>query len=150
MDGEEKIAALTAGDRSQWGLVRQNVFFKGPNRVALDIIEKSAFFVCLDDVPYVFDEKNPSLMDQYGRILLHGKGYDRWFDKSFTLCIGTNAKVSHSLIKVIVFKQKINIFEVGDFMFLGQCVWNFKQEFLFFRLDLMRNIPGEFCEALAS
>ncbi|KAK6627282.1 hypothetical protein RUM43_002865 [Polyplax serrata] len=93
VDGEEKIAALTAGDRSQWGLVRQNVFFKGPNRVALDIIEKSAFFVCLDDVPYVFDEKNPSLMDQYGRILLHGKGYDRWFDKSFTLCIGTNAKI---------------------------------------------------------
>jgi len=22
-----------------------------------------------------------------------GKGYDRWFDKSFTLCIGSNGRV---------------------------------------------------------
>lgn len=22
-----------------------------------------------------------------------GKGYDRWFDKSFTLCVGSNGRV---------------------------------------------------------
>lgn len=93
VEGEAKIAALTAGDRVRWGQTRQELFFKGPNRVALDTIEKSAFFVCLDDVPYRFDKNHPNYLDEYGRILLHGKGYDRWFDKSFTLCIGTNGKV---------------------------------------------------------
>lgn len=46
-----------------------------------------------DDVPYEFEENDPSKLDQYGRILLHGKGYDRWFDKSFNLCFGTNGRV---------------------------------------------------------
>lgn len=70
------------------------MFFKGPNRVALDTIEKAAFVVLLDDVPYIFDENNPKAMDEYGRRLLHGKGYDKWFDKSFTLCVGTNGRVN--------------------------------------------------------
>lgn len=38
-------------------------------------------------------------MDNFGKILLHGKGYDRWFDKSFTLCIGTNGRVSKKVLK---------------------------------------------------
>ena len=40
-------------------------------------------------------QEDPSKLDHYGQILLHGKGYDRWFDKSFTLCIGSNGRVSH-------------------------------------------------------
>ncbi|EEB10161.1 carnitine palmitoyltransferase I, putative [Pediculus humanus corporis] len=99
IEEEEKIAVLTAGNRSKWGQTRQDFFFKGPNRVALDTIEKSAFFVCLDDVPYVINHEQPNGMDEYGRILLHGKGYDKWFDKSFTLFfyrfqIGFNAEHS--------------------------------------------------------
>lgn len=39
-------------------------------------------------------QKDPSKLDNYGKILFHGKGYDRWFDKSFTLCIGNNGRVS--------------------------------------------------------
>lgn len=91
--GEEKLASLTAGERTAWANARQEFFFKGINRQSLDAIEKAAFVVALDDVPYEFDEADPSKLDNYGRILLHGKGYDRWFDKSFTLCIGTNGRI---------------------------------------------------------
>lgn len=91
--GEEKLAALTAGERTAWAAARQEFFFRGPNRHSLDAIEKAAFVVALDDFPYEFDEQDPSKLDHYGQILLHGKGYDRWFDKSFTLCIGSNGRI---------------------------------------------------------
>lgn len=91
--GEEMLAALTAGERTAWAVARQEFFFKGVNRQSLDAIEKAAFVVTLDDFPYEFDEEDPSKLDHYGQILLHGKGYDRWFDKSFTLCIGSNGRI---------------------------------------------------------
>ncbi|XP_059489708.1 carnitine O-palmitoyltransferase 1, liver isoform isoform X2 [Neocloeon triangulifer] len=91
--GEMHLAALTAGQRKDWALARHNFFGKGINRTSLDVIEKAAFVVCLDDIEYNFDPNDPDKLDQYGRTLLHGKGYDRWFDKSFTLCIGTNGRV---------------------------------------------------------
>lgn len=36
----------------------------------------------------------PEKLDRYGRMLLHGNGHDRWFDKSFTLCVASNGRVS--------------------------------------------------------
>ncbi|XP_070518050.1 carnitine O-palmitoyltransferase 1, liver isoform isoform X1 [Cardiocondyla obscurior] len=92
-EGEEKLAALTAGERTAWAQARQDFFSKGVNKASLDIIEKAAFVVALDDVPYEYDPKHPEKLDHYGRTLLHGKGYDRWFDKSFTLCIGNNGVI---------------------------------------------------------
>ncbi|XP_076640143.1 carnitine O-palmitoyltransferase whd isoform X1 [Colletes latitarsis] len=91
-DGEVKLAALTAGERTAWANARETYFAKGVNKASLDLIEKAAFVVVLDDIPYIYDPKDPEKLDQYGRILLHGKGYDRWFDKSFTLCIGSNGR----------------------------------------------------------
>ena len=32
-------------------------------------------------------------MDRWAHSLLHGKGYDRWFDKSFNLIVSKNAHV---------------------------------------------------------
>ncbi|KAK9881409.1 hypothetical protein WA026_016299 [Henosepilachna vigintioctopunctata] len=93
LQGEEKLAALTAGERKHWANTRKIFFTRGVNKVSLDIIEKAAFVVSLDDVPYEFDENDPSKLDSYAKLLLHGKGYDRWFDKSFTLCIGSNGKI---------------------------------------------------------
>ncbi|CAK9826557.1 Carnitine O-palmitoyltransferase 1, liver isoform [Anthophora retusa] len=90
--GEEKLAALTAGERPAWAKAREEFFAKSVNKVSLDLIEKAAFVVALDDEPYIYDPADPDKLDQYGRILLHGKGYDRWFDKSFTLCIGSNGR----------------------------------------------------------
>ncbi|XP_039309845.1 carnitine O-palmitoyltransferase 1, muscle isoform isoform X1 [Solenopsis invicta] len=92
-EGEEKLAALTAGERTAWAQARKDFFAKGVNKASLDIIEKAAFVVALDDVPYEYDPKHPEKLDNYGRILLHGKGHDRWFDKSFTLCIGSNGRI---------------------------------------------------------
>ena len=91
-EGEEKLAALTAGERPAWAKAREEVFAKGVNKASLDLIEKAAFVVALDDIPYVYDPANPDKLDEYGRIQLHGKGYNRWFDKSFTLCIGSNGR----------------------------------------------------------
>lgn len=53
--GEEKLAALTAWDRENWAKVRQQHFAKGTNRISLDIIEKAAFVVALDEDAYDFD-----------------------------------------------------------------------------------------------
>jgi len=118
--GEERLAALTAANRTEWAETRQKHFFRGTNRISLDAIEKAAFVVALDDVPYEYSEvsasswrtkildslqanlylilacyqNDSSKLDQYGRILLHGNGCNRWFDKSFTLCVGTNGRVS--------------------------------------------------------
>lgn len=55
-EGEEKLASLTAGERTHWAQTRQKYFFKGVNRASLDIIEKAAFVVVLDDIPYEFDK----------------------------------------------------------------------------------------------
>ncbi|XP_034188246.1 carnitine O-palmitoyltransferase whd isoform X1 [Osmia lignaria lignaria] len=91
-EGEEKLAALTAGERTAWAIAREEFFSKGVNKASLDLIEKAAFVVALDDMPYIYDPMDPEKLDQYGRILLHGTGHDRWFDKSFTLCIGNNGR----------------------------------------------------------
>ncbi|RZB39047.1 carnitine O-palmitoyltransferase 1, liver isoform [Asbolus verrucosus] len=68
-------------------------FSRGVNKTSLDAIEKAAFVVTLDDLPYEYDTSDPDKLDNYGKILLHGKGYDRWFDKSLTLCIGNNGRI---------------------------------------------------------
>ncbi|KAG8222414.1 hypothetical protein J437_LFUL004873 [Ladona fulva] len=91
--GEERLAALTASDRVTWAQARQTYFARGLNRTSLDTIERAAFIVSLDDFPYDFNENEPGSLDKYGRILLHGKGCDRWFDKSFTLCVGSNGRI---------------------------------------------------------
>ena len=53
--GEEKLAALTAWERTSWAKARQKFFAKGVNRLSLDLIEKSAFVVVLDDEEYSYD-----------------------------------------------------------------------------------------------
>lgn len=54
-EGEEKLAALTAGERTAWAQARADFFAKGVNKASLDIIEKAAFVVALDDIPYEYD-----------------------------------------------------------------------------------------------
>uniref|UniRef100_A0A1L8DYB6 carnitine O-palmitoyltransferase n=1 Tax=Nyssomyia neivai TaxID=330878 RepID=A0A1L8DYB6_9DIPT len=93
LPGEELLASLTAGDRTKWAEVRLSQFSKGVNKQSLYTIESAAFIVSLDDQDYEFDEKHPEKLDRYGRILLHGNGHDRWFDKSFTVCVGKNGRV---------------------------------------------------------
>uniref|UniRef100_A0A8C1D845 carnitine O-palmitoyltransferase n=1 Tax=Cyprinus carpio carpio TaxID=630221 RepID=A0A8C1D845_CYPCA len=89
--GEELLAALTAGDRIPWAKARSQFFSRGKNKQSLDAVEKAAFFVTLDDSEQRYDPENPvQSLDSYGKSLLHGKCYDRWFDKSFNLIVFKN------------------------------------------------------------
>ncbi|XP_068170162.1 carnitine O-palmitoyltransferase 1, liver isoform isoform X2 [Antennarius striatus] len=91
LPGEEKLAALTAGERTPWASARETYFSRGKNKQSLDAIEKAAFFVTLDDTEQRYDINNPvKSLDSYAKSLLHGKCYDRWFDKSFNLIIFKN------------------------------------------------------------
>ncbi|XP_062847047.1 carnitine O-palmitoyltransferase 1, liver isoform isoform X1 [Trichomycterus rosablanca] len=89
--GEEKLAALTAGDRVPWAKARIEFFSRGKNKQSLDSVEKAAFFVTLDDTEQRYEPDNPvQSLDSYAKSLLHGKCYDRWFDKSFNLIVYKN------------------------------------------------------------
>uniref|UniRef100_A0A096M908 carnitine O-palmitoyltransferase n=1 Tax=Poecilia formosa TaxID=48698 RepID=A0A096M908_POEFO len=91
--GEEKLGALTAGDRIPWAQMRQQFFRSGLNKKSLDAIEKAAFFITLDDEEQGMKGDDPAgNLDRYAKSLLHGKCYDRWFDKSFSIIIYKNGK----------------------------------------------------------
>ncbi|XP_031424929.1 carnitine O-palmitoyltransferase 1, liver isoform-like isoform X1 [Clupea harengus] len=90
-DGEEELAALTAGDRVPWACARDAYFRHGRNRQALDAVEKAAFFVTLDDTEQRYDAEKPlESLGNYAKSLLHGKCHDRWFDKTFNLIVFKN------------------------------------------------------------
>uniref|UniRef100_A0A336M930 carnitine O-palmitoyltransferase n=1 Tax=Culicoides sonorensis TaxID=179676 RepID=A0A336M930_CULSO len=93
LPGEEYLAALTAWNRTKWAETRETVFSRGVNKVSLYSIESAAFVLSLDEEPYEFELDHPEKLDHYGKILLHGNGHNRWFDKSFTVCVGTNGRV---------------------------------------------------------
>lgn len=90
--GEEHLAALTAADRVTWAKTRSNFFSKGLNKMSLGTIETSIFVLALDDNDFEFDPDDDSKLSNYGQCLLHGTGYDRWFDKSFTLVVSRNGR----------------------------------------------------------
>ncbi|XP_062840876.1 carnitine O-palmitoyltransferase 1, liver isoform isoform X2 [Trichomycterus rosablanca] len=93
LPGEEKLGALTAGNRTPWARVRKQYFSSGVNKRSLDCIEKAAFFVALDDQEEGMKGDDPAgNLDRYAKSLLHGKCYNRWFDKSFSVVIFKNGK----------------------------------------------------------
>lgn len=55
--------------------------------------------VVLEDDEYDYDPEDPTQLDRFGRAMLHGKGYDRWYDKSFNVIVMKNGRVSpHNLV----------------------------------------------------
>ncbi|NXN99271.1 CPT1B palmitoyltransferase, partial [Rhinopomastus cyanomelas] len=91
--GEERLAALTAGERVPWAEARARFFSQGKNKASLDAIERAAFFLTLDEEEHGYVEGKDGCMDAYAKSLLHGRCYDRWFDKSFTLVVYKNGKL---------------------------------------------------------
>ncbi|CAF4508002.1 unnamed protein product [Rotaria sp. Silwood1] len=111
--GEEHLAALTAGERPLWAEARETFFRSGVNRYSLEAIEKAAFVLILDDEDFDIGTPNDESicttyeqgsmtgkLDDYAHAILHGKGYNRWFDKSFNFIVSKNAvfgfNVEHS------------------------------------------------------
>ncbi|XP_074662825.1 carnitine O-palmitoyltransferase 1, liver isoform-like isoform X1 [Tubulanus polymorphus] len=91
--GEEHLAALTAGERTPWATARSEYFSKGVNKTSLDTIEKAAFVLTFDEEEYDYSNTNdPDHLSRLGRAMLHGKAYDRWFDKSFTLVVSKDGR----------------------------------------------------------
>ncbi|KAJ7998096.1 hypothetical protein DPEC_G00219020 [Dallia pectoralis] len=89
--GEEHLAALTAGERTPWANARETYFRSGKNKQSLEAIEKAAFFVTLDETEQRYQVDNPvKSLESYAKSLLHGKCYNRWFDKSFNLIVFKN------------------------------------------------------------
>ncbi|XP_053567657.1 LOW QUALITY PROTEIN: carnitine O-palmitoyltransferase 1, liver isoform-like [Bombina bombina] len=92
--GEEKLSALTAGERTTWAKARKAYFRSGKNMQSLDLVERAAFFVTLEDSEQGLQIDDPvNSLDAYSKSLLHGKCYDRWFDKSFSFVVFQNGKV---------------------------------------------------------
>ena len=52
LNGEEKLAALTAGERVPWAKARKSYFATGVNRASLSAIERGAFVLVLDENEY--------------------------------------------------------------------------------------------------
>jgi carnitine O-palmitoyltransferase 1, liver isoform len=106
---EKHIPALTAWNRTRWAEVRNEYFASGINKESLNAIESAAFVLSLDDEPYIYDLKSsPEEYGKYGKQLLVGNGHNRWFDKSFNLCVSSNGRVS-SIIAMSFSLFKINI-----------------------------------------
>lgn len=76
--GEEKLAALTAGGRVEWAEARQTFFSSGKNKIALDTIERAAFFVALDEESHCCNPDDVTNLSLYGKALLHGNCYNRY------------------------------------------------------------------------
>ncbi|XP_075890507.1 carnitine O-palmitoyltransferase 1, liver isoform-like isoform X2 [Nelusetta ayraudi] len=91
--GEAELGALTAGDRTAWAKARAKHFSSGVNRSSLDCIEKAAFFVTLEEDEHGMLGDDPEAsVDRYAKALLHGKCYNWWFDKSFSVVFYKNGK----------------------------------------------------------
>uniref|UniRef100_A0A8C9UL78 Carnitine palmitoyltransferase 1A n=1 Tax=Spermophilus dauricus TaxID=99837 RepID=A0A8C9UL78_SPEDA len=77
-----------------WAKCRQDYFGRGKNKQSLDAVEKAAFFVTLDDTEQGYRQEDPEAsLDGYAKSLLHGKCFDRWFDKSITFIVFKNGKM---------------------------------------------------------
>lgn len=121
--GEEHLGVVTAVDRVSWAKTRDTYFSKGINKASLETIEKAAFVLILDDKDFEFDEKDPSKLDNFGRVLLHGQGHDRWFDKSFCLIVGRNGRAGlnteHSWADAPIIAHLWEFVLANDFVNLG-------------------------------
>lgn len=99
--GEEYISSLTTLDRASWAKIREGKLQKNPtNKQSLKTIESAAFVLVLEDDDFEFDPKDPTKLDRYGQLLFHGKGNDRWYDKSLSIIVSRTGRcgfnVEHS------------------------------------------------------
>lgn len=121
--GEDKLAALTAGERTHWAVTRRKYFSNGSNKTSLNAIERSAFVVILDEEEVTYDPNDSSKLDHWASSLLHGKASDRWFDKSFNLIVYANGRVGinaeHSWGDAAVTAHFMEYVILKDYVFRG-------------------------------
>lgn len=80
------LGLLTTMDREAWAESREQLIqIDQRNRKNFDIIERSLFVLCLDD-------ESPKDIVSEARMVFHGNGKNRWFDKLLQIIVGGNAK----------------------------------------------------------
>jgi len=86
-EGGEGVGVLTTLPRDEWAALRGSLAEDERNARTLQAIDSAIFAVCLD-------ASSPEEMGDINRCMLHGKGTDRWLDKSFQLIVTANAKAA--------------------------------------------------------
>ncbi|XP_062510186.1 carnitine O-palmitoyltransferase 1, liver isoform-like isoform X2 [Corticium candelabrum] len=118
-NGELKLPSLTAMERGEWGKVYQTFFTSGHNRKAMDMLEKASFIVFLEDEAVTYSKDDPTKLNEMGRSLLHGSGWNRWFDKSVCLVVFKNGRmgfnIEHSWADSPVIGQMLETTVAWDF-----------------------------------
>lgn len=66
--GEERLAALTAGDRVPWAKARRDYFSSGINKASLTAIETSSFVLTLDEEEHLYDPVRATSLPVYSSI----------------------------------------------------------------------------------
>ncbi|XP_020648863.2 carnitine O-palmitoyltransferase 2, mitochondrial isoform X1 [Pogona vitticeps] len=74
-----ELSLLTTEERNTWATLRQELVLKG-NEENLKKIDSAVFCLCLDNT-------SPKNETELAHCFLHGYGFNRWFDKSFSLIV---------------------------------------------------------------
>eukprot|EP00667_Euglena_gracilis_P002920 EG_transcript_2927 len=79
------LGVFTSGDRTLWATERERLIkYHQENLEALRVVQRALLIVCLDHLA-------PANDDEYARLLLHGPGTNRWFDKH-NLIVASNGQ----------------------------------------------------------
>eukprot|EP00924_Labyrinthula_sp_SR-Ha-C_P006992 maker-scaffold_8-snap-gene-6.12-mRNA-1 protein AED:0.02 eAED:0.02 QI:253/1/1/1/1/1/3/57/659 len=82
------LGAFTTQDRDIWAANREKLIaLDEKNKNSLGAIDSALFGLCLDS-------SSPDTYEKVSSTMLHGKGKNRWMDKSFQLIVTKNGKVS--------------------------------------------------------
>ncbi|OAF70318.1 hypothetical protein A3Q56_01973 [Intoshia linei] len=93
-DSELKLGSLTAGNRDVWYHAREHMLTNDVNSYTLACVEKAAFVLILDDELCQLDGTTGNdYYTRYAKLCLHGKGYDRWFDKSICYIVFKDTQI---------------------------------------------------------
>ena len=68
-------------------------------------MQPNAKFMCAS-LNYFDFQNDPDKLNAIAHAMLHGKGYDRWFDKSFTLVVCSNGRVSLCALQYALFQGR--------------------------------------------
>jgi carnitine O-palmitoyltransferase 2 len=79
------VGALTGMNRDEWAEVRRGMEVNPTNASALADVDAAMFVLTLDDTA-------PEGHEEVSRVMLHGEGTDRWFDKSFNIMVSANGR----------------------------------------------------------
>mmetsp|Transcript_10075 Transcript_10075/g.12103 ORF Transcript_10075/g.12103 Transcript_10075/m.12103 type:complete len:652 (-) Transcript_10075:26-1981(-) len=81
------VGVLTSMERNAWASAREELVASPVNKQSIHDIDSALFALCLDD-------EGATTHDDLNRLMLHGKGRNRWFDKSFQLIVAANGKAA--------------------------------------------------------